>query len=239
VLDDEYVRQHHGMLPGKYILLTYKDNGCGMNDETLRHIYEPFFTTKAVGHGTGLGLATVYGIIKQHDGYIVTHSHVGEGTSFMIYLPATTENMTIVQDVPVTEAVNSDANFSTILLVEDNSMVRDMAADLLELDGFMVLVADSPMKAREIERAFGGTIDLLVTDVVMPEMNGVELYEVLHERRPDMPVLYISGYTSDVIVHDGELEEKVNFLKKPFTAEQFRERVKQVMNCKVTAHPRE
>jgi PAS domain S-box-containing protein len=228
LLDDEYIRQHHGMLPGPYILLAFKDNGCGMDDSTLRHIYEPFFTTKAVGHGTGLGLATVYGIIKQHEGYIETRSHVGEGTAFLIYLPATTEKTEKV-DVEPPQPLNMPSASATILLVEDNSMVREMACDLLESDGFTVLVADSPRKAREIEQSFTGTIDLLLTDVVMPEMNGIDLYESLRDRRPAMPVLYISGYTSDVVVHDGILVEEVNFLKKPFTVEQFKERVKQVM----------
>lgn len=230
LLDDEYVRQHHGMLPGKYVLLAFKDDGCGMSDETLRHIYEPFFTTKPIGHGTGLGLATVYGIIKQHEGYVETNSHVGEGTTFLIYLPETAEQVVVVEDSEVATATGRPlVTAITILLVEDNNMVRDMAVDLLESEGYTVLVADSPMKARELEQSFTGTINLLLTDVVMPDMNGMELYETLLERRPGMPVLYISGYASDVVVHNGALEEEVNFLKKPFTAEQLKERVKQVM----------
>jgi CheY-like chemotaxis protein len=233
LLDDEYVRQHHGMLPGSYILLSFKDNGCGMDNETLRHIYEPFFTTKAIGHGTGLGLATVYGIIKQHEGYIETRSNLGEVTSFLIYLPATTEDLVMGGDLATPSADKiSDSASATILLVEDNIMVREMAVDLLESEGFTVLVADSPRKALEIEQAFGGTIDLLLTDVVMPEMNGIELFEIVKEKRPAMPVLYISGYTSDVVVHNGTLEEEVNFLNKPFTVEQLKERVKQVMGLK-------
>lgn len=230
LLDDEYVRQHHGMQAGSYILLAFKDNGCGMDDATLRHIYEPFFTTKAVGHGTGLGLATVYGIIKQHEGYIETRSHVGEGTSFLIYLPSTTEKISDSDDLsPPSVARAPDSGTATILLVEDNVMVREMAVDLLESEGYTVLVADSPLKAQDIERSFDGTIDLLLTDVVMPEMNGMELYESLQDRRPAMPVLYISGYTNDVVIHEGTLEEQVNFLKKPFTVEQLIERVKQVI----------
>lgn len=230
LLDDEYVRHHHGMVPGSYILLAFKDNGCGMSDETLRHIYEPFFTTKAIGHGTGLGLATVYGIIKQHEGYIETRSHMGEGTSFLIYLPATSEEMALAADeVSTPNNRNHDQTSATILLVEDNTMVREMAIDLLESMGYTVLVADSPRKADEIERSFDGAIDLLLTDVVMPEMNGMELYDSLQDRRPAMKVLYISGYTSDVVIHGGTLEEEVNFLRKPFTVEQFIERVRQVV----------
>lgn len=231
LLDDEYVRLHPGMAPGPYIQLAFKDTGCGMDDETLRHIFEPFFTTKAVGHGTGLGLATVYGIIKQHEGYIEARSRVGEGTSFVIYLPASTVERAPAGDAPlaVPERSESPGKRSTILLVEDNRMVRDMAVDLLEANGYKVLVADSPLKAQEIERAYNNTIDLMVTDVIMPGMNGMELYERLQDNRPGMPVLYISGYTSDVVVHNGTLEEEVAFLKKPFTAEQFVESVKRAL----------
>lgn len=233
LLDDEFVRQHHGMIPGHYVLLAFKDTGSGMDDETLRHIYEPFFTTKAVGHGTGLGLATVYGIIKQHEGYIEARSRIGEGTSFVIYLPASSEGENADEAVePFTPDVRESFRRSadnTILLVEDNTMVREMVADLLQSSGFRVLAAESPAKALEIEHGFTGKIDLMVTDVIMPEMNGMELYEILQDRRPGMPVIYISGYTSDVVIHDGTLEEGVTFLKKPFTAEQLLERVRQAL----------
>ncbi|MDA8430623.1 MAG: PAS domain S-box protein [Geobacteraceae bacterium] len=230
LLDDEFVRQHHGLAPGPYILLAFKDTGCGMDEGTLRHIYEPFFTTKAVGHGTGLGLATVYGIVKQHEGYIEVRSRVGEGTTFSIYLPAT-----VAEGLPAGVAASAaydmsdHSDFKTILLVEDNQMVREMALDLLESNGFKVLEADSPSMALEIERSYSGAIDLLVTDVIMPGMNGMELFERLQERRPGLPVLYISGYTSDVVIHNGTLEEEVSFLKKPFTAEQLVEMVRRTM----------
>src|SRR5512133_2883533 len=233
LLDNEFVRQHPGMLPGPYILLGFKDTGCGMDDETLRHIYEPFFTTKAVGHGTGLGLATVYGIIKQHEGYIEARSRVGEGTAFSIYLPATTEEEALgAASVPSAVHERADRRVdSTILLVEDNRMVLEMAVELLESHGFRILAADSPLKALEIEHTCGGTIDLLVTDVVMPEMNGMELYERLQERRPGMPVLYMSGYTSDVVIHGGTLEEEVIFIKKPFTSEQFIAPIRRILGA--------
>ncbi|MDD2852167.1 MAG: PAS domain S-box protein [Desulfuromonadaceae bacterium] len=230
LLDDEYARQHHGMLPGSYILLGFMDTGCGMDDNTLHHIYEPFFTTKPVGHGTGLGLATVYGIVKQHEGYIEARSHVGKGTTFLIYLPTTTEGL--IQSGMKSISVENDTDHAvstTILLTEDNIMVREMAVDLLESAGFNVLAAASPQDAQAIEHSFGGNIDLLLTDVIMPDMNGMELFEILRHRRPAMAVLYISGYTSDMVIHDGTLEESVNFLKKPFTAEQLIERVTQVV----------
>jgi signal transduction histidine kinase/CheY-like chemotaxis protein len=230
LLDDEYVRQHPGMLPGNYILMAFKDDGCGMDDNTLRHIYEPFFTTKPVGHGTGLGLATVYGIIKQHNGYIAVQSHLGEGTTFLTYLPITTEQIQPVENSG-TPTLNRhhNANTATVLLVEDNDMVREMAKDLLESEGHSVLVADSPVNALTLEQSHPGTINLLLTDVVMPDMSGMELYEIISERRTGLSVLYISGYASDVALHNGVLVEEVNFLKKPFTVEQFRDRVKQVL----------
>jgi two-component system, cell cycle sensor histidine kinase and response regulator CckA len=230
LLDDEFVRQHPGMAPGPYILLAFKDSGCGMDDTTLQHIYEPFFTTKAVGHGTGLGLATVYGIIKQHEGYIEARSHVGQGTTFVIYLPATTDKgMTAGGTPPSASDRPVRSIHAAILLVEDNQMVREMTVDLLESNGFQVLAAGSPVLAMDMERSYEGTIDLLVTDMIMPEMNGMELYERLQVRRPGLPVLYISGYTSDVVIHDGTLEEEVAFLKKPFTAEHFLEMVRRAL----------
>ena len=230
LLDDEFVRLHPGMAPGSYILLEFKDNGCGMDDETLRHIYEPFFTTKAVGRGTGLGLATVHGIVKQHEGYIEARSQLGQGTSFVIYLPATTEKGTTAGSVKPVGSDRPDPSVNAaILLVEDNLMVREMARDLLESNGFKVLAAESPLQARDIERAYDGTIDLMVSDVIMPGMNGMELYELLQERRPGMPVLYISGYTSDVVIHDDARGPEVAFLTKPFTAEQLLERVRRAL----------
>lgn len=230
LLDDEFARLHPGMLAGRYILLSFGDTGCGMDEETLRHIYEPFFTTKAVGHGTGLGLATVYGVVKQHEGYIETRSHLGGGTTFLIYLPEAPA--AVLGDQQADAEVRHPERGETgkrVLLVEDNAMVREMLVDLLESNGYLLLVADSPGRALDIERNHTGAIDLVVTDVIMPGMNGMELFERLNERRPGVPVLYISGYTSDVVIHNGTLEETVNFLKKPFTAEQFLERIRLVI----------
>jgi PAS domain S-box-containing protein len=230
VLDDEYARLHPGARPGAYLLLSFSDNGCGMEDEVLRHIFEPFFTTKATGHGTGLGLATVYGIVKQHEGYIEVMSRVAEGTTFKIYLPESTIEAT-QEDVPqpAPKDVHHGPTDTTILVVEDNEMVREMAVELLESFGFRVLVAEGPSRALEIVDSYVGHLNLLVTDVVMPEMNGPELYERLLPRRPGLPVLYISGYTSDVVIRSGTLEEEVNFLKKPFTTEQFMARIRQML----------
>jgi len=215
--------------PGPYALLSFSDNGCGMDDETLAHIFEPFFTTKQVGHGTGLGLATVYGIIKQHNGYVTVQSRVGAGTTFNIYFPARQGVTDPPDDDKPAEPAAGAATLAhaTILVVEDNEMVRLMAVELLEEYGYTVHVADRPSVALELTGRFGNDIDLMVTDVVMPEMNGHELYEQLASRFPRLKVLYISGYTNEVFVHNGTLEEGINFLQKPFTAERFIERVRQ------------
>ncbi|WP_191966033.1 ATP-binding protein [Oryzomonas japonica] len=230
VLDNEYARLHPGMRPGPYALLAFSDNGCGMDDETLVHIFEPFFTTKQVGHGTGLGLATVYGIIKQHEGYITVRSGSGEGTTFCLYLPLGHHETAIKELEPVAPTVAPGTpRGGSIMVVEDNDMVREMAVELLESSGYRVLVADHPAAARELARQNRSAIDLLVTDVVMPEMNGRDLYGYLHESLPKLRVLYISGYANELFVHDGLLEEGIDFLQKPFTAERFLERVRQAL----------
>jgi len=230
VLDNEYARLHPGMRPGPYALLAFSDTGCGMDDETLVHIFEPFFTTKQMGHGTGLGLATVYGIVKQHEGYITVRSGCGEGTTFCLYLPLSCQEPVVREpESPASEVAAGAPGGGSILVVEDNGMVREMAVELLESSGYRVLVTDHPAAAREVAGQNGAAIDLLVTDVVMPEMNGKDLYGVLHESFPNLRVLYISGYANDLFVHDGTLEEGIDFLQKPFTAERFLERVRQAL----------
>lgn len=230
VLDDEYVRLHPGLQPGPHALLAFSDDGCGMDDETLSHIFEPFFTTKQVGYGTGLGLATVYGIIKQHEGYISVISRVGKGTTFSIYLPLSGKPAIAATKPTLQEAsAGTCTTDATILIVEDNDMVRTMAVELLETAGYRVLVADRPSVARNIAQEKSAEIDLLLTDVMMPEMNGPDLYEHLHVDLPELKVLYISGYTNEVSVHNGTLQETVNFLQKPFTIERLLERVRQAL----------
>jgi len=232
VIDNEYARQHPGMQPGPYALLAFSDSGCGMGDDTLSHIFEPFFTTKQIGNGTGLGLATVYGIIKQHEGYIAVNSRIGEGTVFRIYLPLAKETAKTAEEgeqLEVPKAAAATRAGGTILVVEDNEMVRTMAVELLESSGYRVLVAELPSGALELAVQHGNSIELLVTDVIMPEMNGQELYEALCGTISDLRVLYMSGYTNELFVHDGSLEENINFLQKPFTSERFLERVSQML----------
>lgn len=229
LIDDEYARLHPGMEVGDYILLSLEDNGCGMDDETLAHIFEPFFTTKQVGHGTGLGLANVYGIVKQHNGYIAAVSRVGSGTTFKIYLPLVNECPVGVCDSKA-EDVSDYVGAETILLVEDNDMVRAMTYELLQGFGYKVYVGESPEHALELVRQIPEKIDLLLTDVVMPGMNGQQLFELINAEYPEInKVLFMSGYTNNVIVTGGVLEEGIHFLPKPFTVDALMVKVRELL----------
>jgi PAS domain S-box-containing protein len=235
LIDDEYCQLHPGARPGPYVMMTVTDNGSGMDNETLSHIFEPFFSTKLVGKGTGLGLSTVYGIVKQHDGYIDVLSKPGKGTTFRMYLPLSgivekQENASS-QHIAATPVLTGPA---TILVVEDNEMVLEMARELLENNGYTVLSAYLPEDAINIARQHKGGLNLLLTDVIMPQMNGPDLYERLKEFTSDLPVLYMSGYTGNVNVHDGTLEEEARCIAKPFTAETLLSEVARVLasdNC--------
>jgi signal transduction histidine kinase len=229
MIDDEYARLHAGMATGRYVLLAVKDTGSGMKEDVLRHIFEPFFTTKQVGQGTGLGLANVYGIVKQHKGYITAQSKVGTGTTFSLYFPLIDESPAPAAEDPVTYVVDRTGN-ATILLVEDNDMVRSMATDLLEGLGYWVCAADHPDTALSMVRQHPGRIDLLITDVVMPVMNGLQLFEQINAERPDIDrVLYMSGYAENVIVNAGVVAEEIHFLPKPFTVDTFIAKVQSLL----------
>lgn len=228
LMDGENARMHPGMTPGEYVLLSFRDNGCGMNEEVINHIFEPFFTTKQVGHGTGLGLATVYGIVKQHDAHISVTSHEGVGTTFNVYFPLCSQvplMLTHVEPLPSRKPVGE----VTILLVEDNDMVREMVQEMLTDVGYTVLVAPDPHHAIDLLDSSTDQIDLLVSDVVMPGMNGPELYEQLVVQIPALKVVYISGYPINPSLRGGTLEEGVNYLQKPFTAEALLERIHLVL----------
>jgi len=233
IIDDEYARLHPGMDTGRYVLLAFKDTGKGMSDDVLRHIFEPFYTTKQIGHGTGLGLANVYGTVKQHKGYISVQSKVGSGTTFRIYFPMVEElPESPGQDTEVAGGVLSGTE--TILLVEDNEMVRDMVAELLVDVGYRVQSADHPAKALDLIRQHPEKIDLLLTDVVMPGMNGLQLFEQINAERPDIDrVLYMSGYTNNVIVTSGLLEEETHFLQKPFTSDVLLTKIRKILSSEV------
>ena len=212
-LDDDDCRMHPGCIPGDFVMLGISDNGTGMAPETLAHVFEPFFTTKDVGKGTGLGLATVYGIVKQAGGFIDVYSEPDQGTVFKIYLP----RMTAAEEIaPAPEAAAPVRGSGTVLLVEDDEMVRRMTTAMLEKIGYRVLVAPTPRAALALLENPDTPIALLMTDVVMPEMNGKELRIKANAIRPGMKVLFMSGYTANVIVHQGVLEEGVHFIQKPF-----------------------
>lgn len=229
-MEGENVRLHPGMITGDYILIAFHDNGCGMSHEVLAHIFEPFFTTKGVGHGTGLGLATVYGIVKQHNGYISVNSREGEGTTFRVYFPATSIVPFVETKEKVVPVLHKELCTQTLLLVEDNEMVREMVQEMLEGYGYKVLVAADAVQAVEIVSKQLEDITLMVSDVVMPGMSGPELYEQLIVKIPELKVVFISGYPMNPSLRGGTLEEEVScYLQKPFTAEALIERIRLVL----------
>jgi PAS domain S-box-containing protein len=226
--DSQYCAAHAGTYPGEFVRLAVSDTGRGMDKETLAHVFEPFFTTKGIGKGTGLGLATVYGAVKQNDGFINAYSEPALGTTITIYLPRYVGK--------VSSASTEDAakptmrGNETILLVEDEPAMLKMTAIILKRQGYSVLAADTPGEAIRLAREHSGTIDLLITDVVMPEMNGRDLAKNLLSLYPDIKRLFMSGYTADVIAHHGVLEEGVDFIQKPFPREVLATRVREVLD---------
>jgi two-component system cell cycle sensor histidine kinase/response regulator CckA len=227
-LDAAYCAHHAGYVPGEYVRLAVSDDGPGMARETLSHIFEPFFTTKGVGEGTGLGLATVYGIVKQNNGFINVYSEPDQGTTFTIYLPRHAGKA----ERPWTEAPAEPAarGHETILLVEDEPAILRLTTRLLEGQGYTVLAASTPSEAIRLARDHAGEIPLLITDVVMPEMNGRDLAKNLLSLHPDLKQLFTSGYTADVIAHNGVLDEGVHFIQKPFSTQDLAAKVREVLD---------
>jgi two-component system, cell cycle sensor histidine kinase and response regulator CckA len=225
-LDEVFCGTHLGFVPGDYVLLTMSDSGVGMDKETLSHVFEPFYSTKEVGKGTGLGLATVYGIVKQNGGFINVYSEPGEGTVFKIYIPRI-----IVEDEAPEKAEEAPVAYGagTILLVEDDDMVRRITTTMLEAIGYTVLAAETPQDALSLGEDRDRPIDLLITDVVMPGMSGPGLRDRMEAIRPGIKVLFMSGYTSNAIVHRGVLEEGVYFIQKPFSIKALAEKVRDAM----------
>ncbi len=224
-LDDAYCETHAGFRAGSYVRLAVSDNGIGMKKEMLECIFEPFFTTKDPDKGTGLGLATVYGIVKQNEGFINVYSEPGQGTTFAIYLPRTTEEKEIREEPEEQIVMNGTGH---VLLVEDDPMVLQITKEMLESLGYTVTVTETPLEAIAICRE-GKPIDLVLTDVVMPVMKGKELRDKLVEIRPDIKVLFMSGYTSNVIAEHGVLEEGVQLLQKPFSITDLGRKVRDAM----------
>ncbi len=232
-LDEAYVAGKPEISPGKYVRVSVSDTGCGMDQETLERIFEPFFTTKGQGKGTGLGLATSYGIIKQHEGSIWVYSEPGKGTTFHVYLPLF-KATAVSQPKKAPEPVNLKG-WETILLAEDNDQVRKLALDILERQGYNVISASSGDEALAIMRDHTGPLHLLLTDVVMPGMNGRDLYERISHQLPDLKVIYMSGYTEDVIADRGVLNEGVHFIQKPFSLLSLAVKVRSVLDDGGTA----
>lgn len=226
-LEEEHQSQHSFIPAGKYVLLAMTDTGCGMNEATRNRIFEPFYTTKEIGKGTGLGLATVYGIVKQSGGFIWVYSEEGRGTTFKVYLPR------VVSPLPAARAGRRQAELrgtETILVVEDAEPLRGLTREFLADSGYTVLEAANGDEALRLARAFQGAIDLLLTDVVMPRMGGQPLVEQMMQIRPATRVLYMSGYPNDGIVQAGVLSHGVALLEKPFTREILIRRVRQVLD---------
>jgi PAS domain S-box-containing protein len=229
-LDEDYARFHAPLQPGNYVMLAISDTGAGMDAETQSHIFEPFFTTKGP-KGTGLGLSTVYGIVKQSGGYIWVYSEPGKGTTFKIYLPRIPEKTeSAVQMAAAAEAATPEPGTETILLVEDEANLRYLARQFLEKQGYKVIEAADGAVAMQIAVALEGTIHLLLTDVIMPGMNGRELAQRICEIRPNVKVLYMSGYTENVIGHNGMLDAGVRLLQKPFNLRDLKDKVREVLD---------
>jgi PAS domain S-box-containing protein len=229
-LDEDQARLHPPLTPGNYVMLTISDTGAGMDSETQSRIFEPFFTTKGT-KGTGLGLSTAYGIIKQSGGYIWVHSEPGKGTSFKIYLPRVAEAVqNPIQASVLPEAFAGAPGTETILLVEDETNLRYLARQFLEKQGYRVLDAADGALAMQVALAHQGVIHLLLTDVIMPGMNGRELAQRVLQLRPGIKVLYMSGYTENVIGHNGTLDAGVRLLQKPFTLRDLKNKVREVLD---------
>jgi len=215
--DDSYCQSHAGATPGEYAVIVVSDDGCGIPEKSLDKIFEPFYTTKEVGRGTGLGLATVYGIVKQNKGFINVYSELGQGTTFRVYLPlcqhVSSECVAAQPTAPI------PGGNETLLVVEDNNPMLQLAERVLRGHGYNVLSASLPSEALALAAAHAGKISLLVTDVVMPEMNGSDLAHALHRHDPGMRCLYMSGYTADTITRHGVLAKGTQFLSKPFTVQ--------------------
>jgi PAS domain S-box-containing protein len=228
-LDNQYVRRHTAIQPGNYVMLAVSDTGCGIDAETQAHMFEPFFTTKEQGKGTGLGLSTVYGIVNQSGGHLWVYSEVGKGTTFKIYLPRVDgiSEGGEARDIPAELPQGRE----TVLLTEDEEQVRQMIRIILEMGGYRVLEAAEGEEALTLYKQHEGQIDLVMTDVVMPQMSGRELAQSLEVLHPGIKVLYMSGYTDDAIVRHGLLDQEIAFLQKPFTPDALMRKVREVLDA--------
>lgn len=231
VFEQAYCADHAGFAPGDFVMLAVSDDGCGMNKEVLANIFEPFFTTKKLGEGTGLGLATVFGIVKQNEGFINVYSESGRGTTIKIYLPRYTGAAPAEKERETLAAPRGRGE--TVLVVEDEPSILKLAENLLLKLGYTVLTAESPDRAISLAGSGDAKIDLLITDVVMPEMSGRELEKKLRELYPEIECIFMSGYTANVIAHRGILDDDVNFIQKPFSKKDLAVIVRRVLDQKM------
>jgi CheY-like chemotaxis protein len=216
------------VIPGDYVMLSVTDTGVGMDSDSQERIFEPFYTTKEQGKGTGLGLSTVYGIVKQHEGNIWVYSEPGRGTCFKIYLPTVSGEATIVTEAAGVSGV--PRGDETILLVEDEPRVRDAVRRALESYGYTVLAATHPDEAATVFRRHGPAVDMLLSDVVMPGCDGIQLHRRLCEESEELPVLFMSGYTDRAILEEGVLAPGMPFIQKPFSPAQLVRKVRSVLD---------
>ncbi|HEV8160188.1 MAG TPA: PAS domain S-box protein [Pyrinomonadaceae bacterium] len=228
-LEPDDARQKVGILPGAYVMLAVCDTGDGIDDKILQHIFEPFFTTKNIGKGTGLGLSTVYGIVKQSGGNIEVDSKVGAGATFRIYLPRVAEQSEAAEIKDTSAELPSGTE--TILLVEDEELVRNLSREILETCGYTVIEARNGLEALEVCENGNCKINLLMTDVVMPQMGGRELAEKLTEKLPSLKILFTSGYTNEGMVRNGVIETSTNFIQKPFTFDALARKVRELLDA--------
>jgi two-component system cell cycle sensor histidine kinase/response regulator CckA len=227
-LDDAYVQEHSIVPPGQYVVLTVTDSGSGIAPEHLSHIFEPFYTTKEEGKGTGLGLATVYGIVKQNSGFIWVYSEPGMGTTFKIYLPQARQAKLVLQ--PPVPVEGSPRGCETLLLAEDEDAVRQSTREFLSLSGYIVLEAKNGTEALALARAYNSVIDLMITDVVMPQMGGARLAAELASDRPAMRVLFVSGYAETTFQHHGAIDVTTRFLQKPFSLKTLARKIREILD---------
>jgi CheY-like chemotaxis protein/two-component sensor histidine kinase len=229
-IEEDFVKKYENISAGQYILLSVSDSGTGIESDIIDKIFDPFFTTKEFGKGTGLGLSTVYGIVKQHGGMIHVYSEKGKGTIFKIYLPV--KDNKAENNIPSpAKSVNTRGN-ETILAVEDNPEVRNLLETVLKKNGYNAFIAEDAETALSISSSYEGVIHLLITDVIIPDMNGLQLYTKISEMRPEIKSIYISGYTANVIAHNGKLDEGINFIQKPFSISDFIRKVREVLDAR-------
>ena len=227
VLDDEYAKNHDEVEPGPYVMLAVKDTGEGMEHEVMEKIFDPFFTTKELGKGTGLGLATAFGIIKQHNGHVHVYSELGMGTTFKIYFPQVTGKLEkVVEQAPGPMPKGTE----NILIVDDEKAIVDLVAATLTPLGYKITATTDPGEAVTLHRETKEKFDLLLTDVIMPEMNGRQLAEAITAKQPDLKVIYMSGYTDDVIKRHSIMEQGFELISKPLLPRALADKLREVLD---------